>query len=66
LIFKRVFLCDLCSNAGRGVKLPGRYVCLDCAQDDAELLVEIFRVVLPEFSAKYDAILKQAGGMKSR
>ena len=37
-------LFDLSSNFGRGVILPGRCICLDCAQDDFELVVEIVRV----------------------
>jgi hypothetical protein len=24
-------LCDLCQNAGKGLILPGRSICLDCA-----------------------------------
>ena len=27
-------LCDVCSNAGRGVKLLGKKICLDCAGND--------------------------------
>lgn len=57
-------LCDECSNVGKGVALPGRKICLSCASDDPELLAEICRVAMPEFSSKYDAILKQAGGIK--
>ena len=57
-------LCDLCQNANRGLILPGRKICLDCASDDAELLVEIVRAVMPKFAAKYDAINKQASGNK--
>src|SRR6266478_3754820 len=34
-------LCDVCSNAGRGVKFPGKQICLECAGDDAELVKEI-------------------------
>lgn len=54
-------LCDLCSNVGRGVKLPGRSVCLDCAGDDAELVKEIVRMVMPEMAAKIEAGIKEAG-----
>ena len=43
-------LCDLCSNAGRGVKLPGKRICFDCAQSDAEL-------VMPDMAAKLEARL---------
>jgi hypothetical protein len=39
--FRSSVLCDRCFNAGKGVKLPGRALCLDCAGDDAELLKEI-------------------------
>jgi hypothetical protein len=57
-------LCDLCSNVGRGVKLPGKTICLDCASDDPALVEQIVRVSMPEFAEKYDAILKQAGDVK--
>ncbi len=57
-------LCDLCSNVGRGVKLPGKKICLDCAGDDPELVAAIVRVAMPEFAEKYDAILNRAGGVK--
>ena len=45
---QRSILCDLWSNGGRGVKLPGRSICLDCAQADAELVREIVHFVMPE------------------
>jgi len=35
-------LCDVCSNAGRGVKLPGKKICLDCAGNDPELVRQMF------------------------
>ena len=54
-------LCDVCSNAGRGVKLPGKKICLDCAADDAELVKEIVRVVMPDMAAKLEAEIKEAG-----
>jgi hypothetical protein len=54
-------LCDVCSNAGRGVKLPGKKICLDCAGDDPELVVQIVHLVMPEMAAKLEAAIKEAG-----
>lgn len=54
-------LCDLCSNAGRGVKLPGKRVCLDCASDDAELMKEIVKLVMPEMAAKIETMIANGG-----
>jgi hypothetical protein len=54
-------LCDLCSNAGRGVKLPGKKICLDCAQADAELVRQIVHVVMPEMAQRREEKIKEAG-----
>jgi hypothetical protein len=54
-------LCDVCSNAGRGVKLPDKMICLDCAGDDPELVVQIVHLVMPEMAAKLEAAIKAAG-----
>ena len=38
-------LCDVCSNAGRGVKLPGKKMCLD---NDPELVRQIVHHVMAD------------------
>jgi hypothetical protein len=54
-------LCDVCSNAGRGVKFPGKQIRLECAGDDAELVKEIVRVAMPEMARKLEGMIKEAG-----
>jgi hypothetical protein len=54
-------LCDVCSNAGRGVKFPGKQIRLECAGDDAELVKEIVRVAMPEMARKLEGLIKEAG-----
>jgi hypothetical protein len=51
----------VCSNAGRGVKFPGKQIRLECAGDDAELVKEIVRVAMPEMARKLEGMIKEAG-----
>lgn len=59
--FQESVLCDLCSNAGRGVKLKGKRICLDCVQDDIELVKEVVRMAMPDMAAKLEKMIKEAG-----
>jgi len=45
-------LCDQCSNAGPGVKLPGKILYLICAQDDKKAIAEFVRTVAPELAQR--------------
>ena len=53
-------LCDVCSNAGRGVKLLGKKICLDCAGNDPELVRQIVHHVIAEMAQKLEEEIKAA------
>jgi hypothetical protein len=61
LEIQQSILCDICSNVHRGVKLPGKKICLDCAADDPELVVQIVRHVMPEMARRLEEKIKEAG-----
>lgn len=54
-------LCDLCSNAGRGVQLQGKRVCLDCCQDSPALVVELVHVVMPAMAKELEDAIRASG-----
>ena len=62
---KPSILCGQCSNAGPGVKLPGKILCLICAQDDKKVVAELVRTVAPEL-AQRRMVVEGGGAMKVR
>lgn len=52
MVIQESVLCDLCSNASRGIQLPGKRICFDCASDDPELVKEIIETMMAEGGMK--------------
>jgi hypothetical protein len=61
---KPSILCDQCSSAGPGVKLPSKILYLICAQNDKKVVAELVRTVAPELAQQ--RMVVEGGAMKVR